>query len=350
MEEELNDLINASFSIEGRVHSQEVLKQGHIHTTYVVSLGEQRYIIQRINQSIFPDVQILEKNLQYLYDSLPDDRDFVIFPFKSLDGKFHVINDKGVWRIFPFAEGFSSVLVPQDHDLIRSISAGWGRFHQITSSLDAAKLLPAIEDFHNAEVYFSRFEEVISTEPSRVGNCEHLIEDLRSFQFLLNTIDKTGLPNRVIHGDTKPSNVLINTNRTGIRIIDLDTIMPGFLFHDFGDMVRSMVSGAGESEKTSHDFPMLLENFKAISSGYFGVLGSEITSIEKKSLIPGSQLVIFEQAVRFLTDYLLNDAYYHVATPEQNLDRARHHINLLRSMMDNGELLKVILEDAVSSS
>ena len=54
---------------------------------------------------------------------------------------------------------------------------------------------------------------------------------------------------------------------------------------------------------------------------------------EEYDMLPWGAIVItYEQALRFLGDYLNGDIYYRTQRPEQNLDRTRTQLKLLADM------------------
>ncbi len=142
-----------------------------------------------------------------------------------------------------------------------------------------------------------------------------------------------GLPERVTHNDTKLNNVLLDDESgEGVCVIDLDTVMPGLAAYDFGDMVRTMTCPAAEDERDLSQVAMDFELFDAVLRGYLGGAGSFLTAPERASLIAGAKVIVFEQGIRFLADFLAGDTYYKVSRPEQNLDRCRTQFKLLSSI------------------
>ena len=153
------------------------------------------------------------------------------------------------------------------------------------------------------------------------------------------------LPERVTHNDTKLNNVLLDDETgEGICVIDLDTVMPGLAAYDFGDMVRTMTCPAAEDERDLSRVTMDFELFEAVLRGYLEGAAGFLTEQERDSLITGAKVIIFEQGIRFLTDFLAGDTYYKVSRPGQNLDRCRTQFKLLESIEQQEDAMDAPLE------
>ncbi|MGA9585116.1 MAG: aminoglycoside phosphotransferase family protein, partial [Terracidiphilus sp.] len=152
------------------------------------------------------------------------------------------------------------------------------------------------------------------------------------------------LPQRVTHNDTKLNNVLMDdeTGR-GICVIDLDTVMPGLVAYDFGDMVRTMTCAAGEDERNLSRVAMDFGLFDAVMRGYLEGAKGFLTTGERDSLIAGAKVIAFEQGIRFLSDHLAGDTYYKVSRAGQNLDRCRTQFKLLDSIEQQQEAMLRLL-------
>ena len=171
-------------------------------------------------------------------------------------------------------------------------------------------------------------------------NAQSAIAQLKKYQYLLDKIAQIRLPKRVVHNDTKINNVLFDrTTDLPVCVIDLDTLMSGTILYDFGDMVRTFTPTQDEN---SADFDQLLvqkEILQAVTEGYTDGWRGELSSMEIELLPYGARLTIFEQALRFLTDYLAGNPYYKVHYDTQNLVRAKNQIRLL------DELTKIYVAD-----
>ena len=152
------------------------------------------------------------------------------------------------------------------------------------------------------------------------------------------------LPVKVTHNDTKINNLLFSSNtHQAIAVIDLDTCMPGFLMHDFGDMVRTCCSNLPEDSTALDQMTIRLDIFSALAKGYISTLDKHISEIEKGSLLIGALLIPFMMAVRFLTDYIDGDNYFHIKHQEHNLERAKNQMQLFKLLSQQREQLDDII-------
>ena len=183
----------------------------------------------------------------------------------------------------------------------------------------------------------------------RAKDASKEIKVANSFRFLsekiTSLINNKELPIRITHNDTKINNVMLNkeTNE-GQCVIDLDTVMPGTVLYDFGDMVRTSTSPVEEDENDITKVTMRLDIFEALAKGYLEELAEVLTELEISNLIYGAKVIVYEQAIRFLTDYLMNDAYYSTSYPEHNLIRTRTQLALLQSIDNQTEEMERIVE------
>jgi len=146
-------------------------------------------------------------------------------------------------------------------------------------------------------------------------------------------LQEAGLPERITHNDTKFNNVMLDdVTGEGICVVDLDTVMPGLVLHDFGDMVRTTTSAAEEDETDLSKVTMQFDMFEALLRGYLSTAGEFLTDEEKELLVVASKVIVFEQGIRFLTDHLNGDTYYKIHRVGHNLDRCRTQFTLLESI------------------
>ena len=136
----------------------------------------------------------------------------------------------------------------------------------------------------------------------------------------------------------------------GLCGIDLDTVMPGLVADDFGDLVRTSSSFAREDDRDLSKVMVELPIFEALAIGYLSASGSFLTNSEVDSLIVGSKLMTYEQALRFLADHLVGDTYFRIHREAHNLDRARVQIALLDSIVAHEDEMRLIIELAVKES
>lgn len=312
---------------------------GHINDTYLVHTADgNRYILQRVNPKVF-DTEALVHNYEVLVPALKD-YSATLSPViwaNSIRGKFHYLDkEKVAWRLVDFQE---EVKPNQDEvEERRRTALVIGRFQRFLNQLQPEHFQPTIPHFHQLEVHLSGFQETLqkaSTEKKE--KAQKAIDHALARPFFSKEIELglARLPIRLTHNDAKRENVLLTAS--GGMVIDLDTVMPGRLFHDFGDLVRSMVFSGGESEADLSKVQIQDHWFKAVISGYLEGLEGAADLLEIERLIDGSLYIIFEQAIRFLSDYLAGDIYYPVHYPNQNLDRSHNQFWLLELLYEKRE-------------
>ena len=162
--------------------------------------------------------------------------------------------------------------------------------------------------------------------------------------FFGDLLEKGELPLRVTHNDTKLNNVLFDKD-TGkaICVIDLDTVMPGFAAHDFGDTIRFGASTAAEDEKDLTKVACDMGLFEAYFDGFMEGCRGSLTKREVETLPMGAKIMTFECGMRFLTDYLEGDTYFKTHYPGQNLDRARTQLKLVKDMEEKWDIMEKIV-------
>ena len=223
-------------------------------------------------------------------------------------------------------------------DRIREAARCFGQFHADLKGFPMEELYETIVDFHNTEERFRQFESALKADPlKRSATCQpeinFILKRRQDASYLLD-LERQGLiPRRVTHNDTKLSNVLFDvTSDRAMTVIDLDTLMPGLLAFDFGDIVRSGATYAKEDEQDLEKVNFEPELYQAIYNGFVEGMADGISEAEKQSLPWGARLITFECGMRFLTDYLQGDTYFNIERAGQNLDRARTQFKLVADM------------------
>ena len=116
--------------------------------------------------------------------------------------------------------------------------------------------------------------------------------------------------------------------------------MPGFAMNDFGDGVRSGTCTGAEDEKDLSKITLDLYLYDAFAKGFVEGTGGCLTPYEIKTLPMGGICITYEQALRFLADYLEGDPYYKTAYREHNLVRTRTQIKMVREMEDKWDRIQ----------
>ena len=331
------------FILEGDILSVEPYGNGHINRTYLVKTTETNYILQGINSNVFKTPDCIIKNIELLWETEPNNR--VILPMMSAKQGGHSVNAEAiVWRVFPFAEGYTSYEFIEAPWQAEKAATAFATFMKTFATIDTSRLQATIPNFHNGHLRFQQLEDAYAqATPDRKKKAQKLYEFAQQHKVIFDLIQKeVDIPIRVTHNDTKINNVLINKeNPDDFRVIDLDTVMQGILLYDFGDMVRTSVSPTEENEPDDTKIVFNTEFFEALCKG-FSVMNSVMTASEKAHIVDGAKYMIFIIGIRFLADYFNNDIYFKISYPEENYIRARNQFVLFQRLEDKENELKTI--------
>jgi len=348
------------FQIDGEYISAARYGSGHINDTYCAVFrqggAEMRFIIQRINHSIFNNPSALMENVQRVTAHLaaqvadePDSDRRVLTLIPARDGRsWHVDAEGSHWRVYRFIERARTFDAVETTEQAFQAARAFGRFQQLLSSLSAPRLHDTIPGFHNTPRRFAALEQAIAADVAgRAKPAAKEIEFALARKSISGVLLQANLPERVTHNDTKFSNVLMDeTTGEGICVVDLDTVMPGLALYDFGDMVRTTTSPAMEDERDLSRVTMQFPMFEALVRGYLESAGGFLTKEEKQLLAFSGKLITFEQGVRFLGDYLAGDTYYKVHREGHNLDRCRTQFKLIQSIEEQEEKMERLVKTA----
>lgn len=309
---------------------------GLIHRTFFLQQAEGDFILQNINSKVFKNPWDLMENIQLVSTHLKEKKypKSILDIRKTLDGNLLLQTSKNeFWRIFYFIKDTQDFSKPESQEQVYQTGKSFGEFLTYLKELPVDKIKPSIPDFHNTRMRLHSFEKIIQkNECNQVQFAKTAIEQIKKWEFLVDDFEALNCPIRIVHADPKISNLLFDKNRKVKAVIDWDTIMPGFILHDFGDLVRTM---ACEEEEESTDFEKVkisLPYLEMLKKGFMESTESWLTDVEKDNLLLGAKVIIYEQAVRFLTDFLDGDKYYNTVYTGQNLNRAKNQIQLLISV------------------
>ncbi len=369
-------MIGARFGVGDNPVGSSQVHSGHVHDTYIVSYGSERdfrrYVHQRISP-IFADVSGLMSNLALICVHLEgkyaggalstpgaggaseggSPRRRPLRMLRSSDGEHYWVDpDQRAWRTFEMVEGAhpcEQVLTPFQ---AYQVGAAFGSYLATLDDLAppapagasrAPVLFETIPRFHDLDRYLAGLEESaqedVAGRMAQDGSAATLNEVLRRRWIadeVRGAIAAGVLPKRTVHNDCKSANVLCD-DITGawVCVIDLDTTMSGYVMHDFGDIVRTCATSAAEDEEDPRLSCIDLDLFAAAATGYLNECGWLLSDVELDSLVLGALAMSYEAAVRFLTDYLRGDTYFHVESPTHNLRRCRAQLALLDSIVVN---------------
>ena len=131
------------------------------------------------------------------------------------------------------------------------------------------------------------------------------------------------LPKRICHCDTKVNNMLFDKDGNVLCVIDLDTVMPSFVFSDYGDFLRSAANTGAEDDPNPDNIHFNMEIFESFTKGFLEGTESFLLPVERENLPYAATLFPYMQAVRFLTDYINGNTYYKIKYAHHNLVRTR---------------------------
>ncbi len=308
------------------------LGDGLINDTYFAEPG---YVLQRVNHRIFTDVDGLQRNIEQVTGHIrrkleaagTPDIDRRMLHFRKADNdKTYVEADGDFWRVSDFIEQ-SETRTEVTPLSAHQTGKAFGDFEAMLIDLPAP-LVETIPDFHNMELRLRQLRDAVARDSAgRLSQVKGLVDDMEALageMCLAERLHREGkLPKRVCHCDTKVSNILFDPSGEPLCVIDLDTVMPSFVFSDFGDFLRTTANTAAEDEPDPDKIGFDMEIFKAFAEGYLASAGKFLTSVERENLPFAVTLFPYMQAVRFLTDYLNGDVYYKTSYGEHNLVRTR---------------------------
>lgn len=317
--------------------SYQKFSSGHINQTFLVVNNQKKFILQKINTSVFKNLEIITENIQSVSSHLKS-RNYPHFILESLpfsDGSF--LWDKS-WRLLNYAEKTMIFEKVKSAEQAFEAAKFLGEFHGYLKDFEFEKIKDSIPGFLDFNSRFERFKSSLkSASEERLKISENEIEFLLSQENILENWNKISseLPKRIIHADPKISNFLFEENSSEKikALIDWDTLMRGTILYDFGDMVRSYTN-LGEEDDPDFGENFSLENYIALKKGFLYHLENQLHPIEKENMDLAGKLVVYIQAIRFLTDFLSGDIYYQIHYAEQNLNRAKNQIHLLKEMLE----------------
>jgi len=335
-----------AFQIEGEFVSAAPYGSGHINDSYCVVFrgprGVVRSLLQRINRRVFKNRLALMENIQRVTGHLAaqvageaDAERRVLRLIPTRDGmSWHVDACGDMWRAYQFIEGARTYDAVRSTEQAFQAASAFGRFQKLLVDLPAPRLHDTIPDFHNTPKRYAALEKAIAVDAvERAILVKEEIAFVRARASMTGVLQEAGLPERITHNDTKFNNVMLDDiSGEAVCVIDLDTVMPGLVLHDFGDMVRTTTSPVEEDETDLSKVTMQFDMFEALLSGYLSTAGGFLTNSEKQHLVLASKVIALEQGIRFLTDYLGGDTYYKVHREGHNLDRCRTQLRLMESI------------------
>ena len=370
MEKYLN--IASKFEIAGTISEIKPLGPGFINDTFIVKTAEgPRYILQRKNHVVFPDVPGMMNNILMVTEhikakvaatggdpmrevltvtkraaeTLTDEekaQPYSDLYYKDADGNF--------WAVCDFIDGSVTYETADTPALAYKGGQGIGKFQAQLADF-TTPLSETIKGFHNIRWRFQQWDEAIAADAA--GRVKDLAEEIswiesRKEEMLAfwSLVENGTIPTRVTHNDTKISNILFDTDGEVLCVIDLDTCMSSTSLNDFGDAIRSYANTSAEDERDLSKVGLSLEMFKAYAEGYLSERRETLCESELEWLAFSARYITFEQTLRFLMDYIDGDKYYKINAPDHNLVRTHAQYKLLKSMEEQYEAMKEIIRNA----
>ena len=354
MSREKSELLQISgrFAIDGELENIEPHGNGHINDTFLLTCraasGEKcRYILQRMNHEVFKDPRGLMENIvgvtaflqKKIAENGGDPRREALNVIPVADGGSYRQEEDGTfWRMYRFVENAVSYDVVERPEDFYESAVAFGHFQKLLADFPADTLYESIPNFHNTKARFLDFEEAVARNAcgraASVAREIAFVRGRREFASVLVDMQERGeLPLRVTHNDTKLNNVLMDDKTgEGMCIIDLDTVMPGLVLYDFGDSIRFGANHCAEDETDLSKVSLDVDLFATYTAAFLEGTGGSLTSEEIAYLPWGAKLMTLECGIRFLTDYLAGDQYFHISREGQNLDRCRTQFKLVADM------------------
>lgn len=336
------------FDIQGNVLEVKPLGNGLINDTLlVVTDGPDNYVLQRINDAIFRDVDLLQHNIDCATAHIrrklagdPDiDRKVLTFLPCRETGKSYWTDGNAYWRVSVFIkDAFTYELVDPKYSYFAG--KAFGHFEAMLADIPDT-LGETIPDFHNMELRARQLHEAVQADAAgRMAEPEvrAILADLLPYEEEMCKAERMYregiLPKRICHCDTKVNNMLFDADGNILCVIDLDTLMPSFVFSDYGDFLRTAANAVAEDDPHVDRVRFKMDIFDAFTRGYLESARVFLTPVEIANLPYAACLFPYMQAVRFFTDYINGDTYYKIKYPEHNLVRTRNQVALFHAALD----------------
>ena len=338
--------------------------QGHINDTFVVHTQPEdrccrRFILQRMSAAAFkrPD-QLMENVIgvtEYLGREIEknggDRNREALRVIRPRNGEpYYTDRDGGAWRLYPFVEDTVCCQAAETPELFAASGRAFGHFQRLLQGYPAQTLHETIPRFHDTEDRLAKLKAAVAADKlGRAAECRAEIDFMlareKDCSTALQALRDGILPLRVTHNDTKLNNVLMDkATGEGICIIDLDTVMPGLAINDFGDSIRFGANHSAEDETDLSKVNLDVGLFEVYTQAFLEGAGGTLTAAEIEYLPWGAKLMTLECGIRFLTDYLEGDVYFHISREKQNLDRCRTQCKLVSDMEDHWDELAAIVK------
>lgn len=353
--------VSRLFRIEGTYVGYETICIGNVNQTYEVKFilpdgMRKSFLIQNVNTYAFRHPVELMNNIDKVTEHIRSKKpgQVALHFHHTADRKTYVMDDKNFWRMTNFipSKTYGTVVDPE---IIHNAGKAFGEFQMQLSDFDSAELFETIPDFHNTRARYQQLADAVEKDPvGRVAKVKDELDYLWSVQdeaCRLTDMSLRGeLPLRVTHNDTKINNVLFSPiDKRAMVVVDLDTVMPGLVGHDFGDAIRFAANREPEDSINLDQVALDLDIFKAFTEGFLEMTAGTLTKNEVDTLALSPFVLAVELATRFLADYILGDPYFNIKHPEHNLERTRCQITLAKDMWGKMEQMQDIINGCLEN-
>ncbi len=332
------------------------LGNGHINRTLLVDDHGRRHVLQHINTHVFPDPALLMHNYRTVTGHLGRLREAGRYGHASLEltptlagDAAAVLPDGNWWRMYGFVSGGRTFETADRPNMAREAGRGFGAFAAALAELDAKDLGEVIPHFHDPERRFAAFRKALTDDRvGRAGDAAAACEAAMAFADILphwQALRAQGLPWRITHNDCKLNNLLFDADDRAVCVIDLDTVMPGSVLFDFGDMCRTLLSPTPEDSTDLERVVARPDYFAALAQGYVEGSGGMLTRLERDNLVFAARMIVGMIGLRFLTDHLDGDRYFRIHHPGHNLERARNQFALFASLTAQADALQALVPE-----
>jgi hypothetical protein len=338
------------FSAEGTFREGGPYGSGHIHDTFRVITAEpdkDDYILQKLNNRVFKNIPELQNNIERVtnhlhlkYKAIPGSdvkrESLTLIPARN--GKSWITDAEGnFWRMYIFITNHRSYNIVDSPGKAFEGGKAIGKFQAMLADLPGVPLFETIPFFHDIEKRLDTFKKTVEADPlNRAGQAKDeirfVLDRAETMRIILQLGREGKIPLRITHNDTKFNNILLDENDKALCVIDLDTVMPGYVHYDFGDAIRTAANIAAEDEKELSKVKMDINLFRAYAEGYLSETRETLNSVEKEYLAFAPRLITYTIALRFLTDYIDGDNYFKIHHKHHNLQRAKAQFKLVESM------------------
>ena len=350
------------FRIEGTYVGHEMIQVGNVNKTYeckfILPDGRPKsFLVQNVNTYAFRHPVELMENIDKVTEHIRAKKpgQVALHFHHTADRKTYVEDGRNFWRMTNYIQSVTHDAAT-NLSLIRNAGIAFGEFQMQLADFEPDDLFETIPDFHNTRARYEKLWASVQADP--VGRVAEVREELEWLRFvqdqactLTDMLNAGELPLRVTHNDTKINNVLFEKGGDKpLVVIDLDTVMPGLVGHDFGDAIRFAANYVREDCPEYEKAGVNLEVFRAFAEGFLSMTAKTLTSAELRTLALSCFVLTVELSTRFLADYIDGDLYFKVNAPDHNLVRTRCQIALAKDMQKKMPQMEEIIRQIVAAT